>query len=288
MLLGFIFNCLSYFITARITFTCILYPQCTDLYHIHIITKTNWILLKLFLSRQNSSTPSSSDSEGALKTNQVFEFESEGKSTSVNRTTESGNIVNDGHDDEIPTKPPRRRSQGSTTSSTPRAKEKPQILPKPKSIRSPKRPSVDEILESVVPPLPVASPIPYEGEVSPLRPNSFSLLKDTVTSLCPEVQQWLVSDAELEALRIRNSFSQESGERTIQGKSITETFPANGRPDCDPRGELRNVNGPFDCVLQDLKGFPSNRGLHSDNTPTDLTRGPSEKSKLQQNWVAFE
>ena len=27
--LGFICNCLSYSITARITFTCILYPQCT-------------------------------------------------------------------------------------------------------------------------------------------------------------------------------------------------------------------------------------------------------------------
>ena len=27
-LLAFICNCLSYFITARITYTCILYPQC--------------------------------------------------------------------------------------------------------------------------------------------------------------------------------------------------------------------------------------------------------------------
>ena len=29
--LGFICNCLSYFTTARITFTCILYPQCTHM-----------------------------------------------------------------------------------------------------------------------------------------------------------------------------------------------------------------------------------------------------------------
>ena len=29
--LGFICNCLSYFITARITFTCTLYPQCTHM-----------------------------------------------------------------------------------------------------------------------------------------------------------------------------------------------------------------------------------------------------------------
>ena len=29
--LGFICNCLSYFITAGITFTCILYPQCTHM-----------------------------------------------------------------------------------------------------------------------------------------------------------------------------------------------------------------------------------------------------------------
>ena len=36
--LGFICNCLSYFITARITFSCILYPQFThDLYSIHIV-----------------------------------------------------------------------------------------------------------------------------------------------------------------------------------------------------------------------------------------------------------
>ena len=39
--LGFICNCLSYFTTAKITFTCILYLQCTysvyyDLYHVHI------------------------------------------------------------------------------------------------------------------------------------------------------------------------------------------------------------------------------------------------------------
>ena len=41
--LGFICNCLSYFITARITFTCILYPQ--FIYVIHIIcTSSQWVL----------------------------------------------------------------------------------------------------------------------------------------------------------------------------------------------------------------------------------------------------
>ena len=36
-----IYNCSSYFITVRITFSCILYPQCThDLYYIHIVSKS--------------------------------------------------------------------------------------------------------------------------------------------------------------------------------------------------------------------------------------------------------
>ena len=43
--LGFIWNCLSYFTTARITFTCIIYPQCTHMIYI-IYTSIIILLLK--------------------------------------------------------------------------------------------------------------------------------------------------------------------------------------------------------------------------------------------------
>ena len=49
-LLGFICNRLSYFINTRVTFTCILYPQCThNLYHIHFTSPSSYNRYKLNL-----------------------------------------------------------------------------------------------------------------------------------------------------------------------------------------------------------------------------------------------
>ena len=51
--LGFICNCLSYFITVRITFTCILYPQCT---HMSFITySSNRIMIRKKMTRKGDN-----------------------------------------------------------------------------------------------------------------------------------------------------------------------------------------------------------------------------------------
>ena len=48
--LGFICNCLSYFITAKITFTCILHPQCTNMIFIIYTSRHSLHVMDISLS----------------------------------------------------------------------------------------------------------------------------------------------------------------------------------------------------------------------------------------------
>ena len=233
-----------------------------------------------FLLGQDTSTPSSSDSEGSARLNPGVESDQLGHDECSRKLHEVPDAAGSTPEHQTPVKPPRRRSQDDKTGSS--LASKPEVPARPVTRRA-QKPSVDEILESV------DAGLPAEVGISPLKHNSFSLLKDTVTSLTPELQEWLTADC---------SERQEGG----KGPQTCATTPGalsdfqenTGNTDFQEStattdAGLTRVTESLDSVLQVEAAGQSRTGVHANHTPTDAPKTRGHKPSADQgDWVAFD
>lgn len=174
----------------------------------------------------------------------------------------------------------RRTSEGSDVSlerskSSP-SRPKPPVPKRPASVKKKPPGSVDAILETTQ----------TSDTISPLRPVSLSLLKDTMASLPPDAQEFLFSESEINAFSLSsgelshietsvNSESNPKEEFRVQESSVTAQNHV-GAVDFS-KLEIRRDSGPYD-------NFPR---INQEAT-TNLDTNQSTASKSQQSWVSFD
>lgn len=174
----------------------------------------------------------------------------------------------------------RRTSEGSDVSlerskSSP-SRPKPPVPNRPASVKKKPPGSVDAILETTQ----------TSDTISPLRPVSLSLLKDTMASLPPDAQEFLFSESEINALNLSsgelshietsvNSESNPKEEFRVQESSVTAQNHV-GAVDFS-KLEIRRDSGPYD-------NFPR---INQEAT-TNLDTNQSTAAKSQQSWVSFD
>ncbi|KAL9989328.1 hypothetical protein ACROYT_G003866 [Oculina patagonica] len=125
------------------------------------------------------------------------------------------------------------------------SRAKPPVPKRPASIKKKPQTSVDAILESA-----------QTGDnISPLRPVSLSLLRDTMASLPVDAQEFLFSEAEINSLslssggqtEIRTNLNSDSNEKEPKLQESLAAQNHIGAVDLS-RLEIRRDSGPYDNV----------------------------------------
>ena len=181
----------------------------------------------------------------------------------------------------------RRTSEGSEVSlerskSSP-SRPKPPVPKRPASVKKKSLGSVDALLETGS---------PKDDTISPLRPVSLSLLRDTVVSLPPDAQEFLFTDSEI------NSFNLSAGdaktnlnsaivskESELLERSVTSQNHL-GAVDLS-RLEVRRDSGPYDNFPRIIPAQQSSDNLEiiREEKATDKQ---SQLCNAQQSWVSFD
>ncbi|CAH3155315.1 unnamed protein product [Porites lobata] len=181
----------------------------------------------------------------------------------------------------------RRTSEGSEVSlerskSSP-SRPKPPVPKRPASVKKKSLGSVDALLETGS---------PKDDTISPLRPVSLSLLRDTVVSLPPDAQEFLFTDSEI------NSFNLSAGDAKTNLNSAIVTKESEllersvtsqnhlGAVDLS-RLEIRRDSGPYDNFPRIIPAQQSSDNLEiiREEKATDKQ---SQLCNAQQSWVSFD
>ena len=180
----------------------------------------------------------------------------------------------------------RRTSEGSEVSLE-RSKSSPSRpkLPVPKrpaSVKKKSLGSVDALLETGS---------PKDDTISPLRPVSWSLLRDTMVSLPTDAQEFLFTESEI------NSFNLSAGDaKTNLNSAITKesellersVTSQNHLGEVDlSRLEIRRESGPYDNFPRIIPAQQSSDNLEiiREEKATDKQ---SQLCNAQQSWVSFD
>ena len=180
----------------------------------------------------------------------------------------------------------RRTSEGSEVSlerskSSP-SRPKPPVPKRPASVKKKSLGSVDALLETGS---------PKDDTISPLRPVSWSLLRDTMVSLPTDAQEFLFTESEI------NSFNLSAGDaKTNLNSAITKesellersVTSQNHLGEVDlSRLEIRRESGPYDNFPRIIPAQQSSDNLEiiREEKATDKQ---SQLCNAQQSWVSFD
>ena len=180
----------------------------------------------------------------------------------------------------------RRTSEGSEVSlerskSSP-SRPKPPVPKRPASVKKKSLGSVDALLETGS---------PKDDTISPLRPVSWSLLRDTMVSLPTDAQEFLFTESEI------NSFNLSAGDaKTNLNSAITKesellersVTSQNHLGEVDlSRLEIRRDSGPYDNFPRIIPAQQSSDNLEiiREEKATDKQ---SQLCNAQQSWVSFD
>ena len=181
----------------------------------------------------------------------------------------------------------RRTSEGGEVSlerskSSP-SRPKPPVPKRPASVKKKSLGSVDALLETG---------LPNDDTISPLRPVSLSLLRDTVVSLPTDAQEFLFTESEI------NSFNLSAGdaktnlnsaiitkESELLERSVTSQNHL-GAVDLSSL-EIRRDSGPYDNFPKIIPAQQSSDNLEiiREEKATDKQ---SQVCNAQQSWVSFD
>ena len=181
----------------------------------------------------------------------------------------------------------RRTSEGSEASlerskSSP-SRPRPPVPKRPASVKKKSLGSVDALLETGS---------PKDDTISPLRPVSWSLLRDTMVSLPTDAQEFLFTESEI------NSFNLSAGdaktnlnsaivskESELLERSVTSQNHL-GAVDLS-RLEIRRESGPYDNFPRIIPAQQSSDNLEiiREEKATDKQ---SQVCNAQQSWVSFD
>ena len=180
----------------------------------------------------------------------------------------------------------RRTSEGSEVSlerskSSP-SRPKPPVPKRPASVKKKSLGSVDALLETGS---------PKDDTISPLRPVSLSLLRDTVVSLPPDAQEFLFTDSEINSFNLSagdaktNLNSAITKESELLERSVTSQNHL-GAVDLS-RLEIRRESGPYDNFPRIIPAQQSSDNLEiiREEKATDKQ---SQVCNAQQSWVSFD
>ena len=180
----------------------------------------------------------------------------------------------------------RRTSEGSEASlerskSSP-SRPRPPVPKRPASVKKKSLGSVDALLETGS---------PKDDTISPLRPVSWSLLRDTMVSLPTDAQEFLFTESEI------NSFNLSAGDaKTNLNSAITKesellersVTSQNHLGEVDlSRLEIRRESGPYDNFPRIIPAQQSSDNLEiiREEKATDKQ---SQLCNAQQSWVSFD
>ena len=180
----------------------------------------------------------------------------------------------------------RRTSEGSEASlerskSSP-SRPRPPVPKRPASVKKKSLGSVDALLETGS---------PKDDTISPLRPVSWSLLRDTMVSLPTDAQEFLFTESEI------NSFNLSAGDaKTNLNSAITKesellersVTSQNHLGEVDlSRLEIRRESGPYDNFPRIIPAQQSSDNLEiiREEKATDKQ---SQVCNAQQSWVSFD
>ena len=180
----------------------------------------------------------------------------------------------------------RRTSEGSEVSlerskSSP-SRPKPPVPKRPGSVKKKSLGSVDALLETGS---------PKDDTVSPLRPVSWSLLRDTVVSLPTDAQEFLFTESEINSFNLSagdaktNLNSAITKESELLERSVTSQNHL-GAVDLS-RLEIRRESGPYDNFPRIIPAQQSSDNLEiiREEKATDKQ---SQVCNAQQSWVSFD
>ena len=181
----------------------------------------------------------------------------------------------------------RRTSEGSEASlerskSSP-SRPRPPVPKRPASVKKKSLGSVDALLETGS---------PKDDTISPLRPVSLSLLRDTVVSLPPDAQEFLFTDSEISSFNLSAGDAKTnlnsaivSKESELLERSVTSQNHL-GAVDLS-RLEVRRDSGPYDNFPRIIPAQQSSDNLEiiREEKATDKQ---SQVCNAQQSWVSFD
>ena len=180
----------------------------------------------------------------------------------------------------------RRTSEGSEVSlerskSSP-SRPKPPVPKRPASVKKKSLGSVDALLETGS---------PKDDTISPLRPVSWSLLRDTMVSLPTDAQEFLFTESEINSFNLSagdaktNLNSAITKESELLERSVTSQNHL-GAVDLS-RLEIRRESGPYDNFPRIIPAQQSSDNLEiiREEKATDKQ---SQVCNAQQSWVSFD
>ena len=180
----------------------------------------------------------------------------------------------------------RRTSEGSEVSlerskSSP-SRPKPPVPKRPASVKKKSLGSVDALLETGS---------PKDDTISPLRPVSWSLLRDTMVSLPTDAQEFLFTESEINSFNLSagdaqtNLNSAITKESELLERSVTSQNHL-GEVDLS-RLEIRRESGPYDNFPRIIPAQQSSDNLEiiREEKATDKQ---SQLCNAQQSWVSFD
>lgn len=164
------------------------------------------------------------------------------------------------------------------------SRTKPPVPTRPASVKKKPRGSIDAILESAQ----------TDDSISPLRPVSLSLLRDTMASLPVDAQEFLFSDTDINSLPLStggqsdlktNLNSENNGKEPELQENLTVQNHI-GAVDLS-RLEIRRDSGPYDNVPRNNQAQLLTRNLDI-NSEENNCENPSKTCNSQQSWVSFD
>ena len=180
----------------------------------------------------------------------------------------------------------RRTSEGSEASlerskSSP-SRPRPPVPKRPASVKKKSLGSVDALLETGS---------PKDDTISPLRPVSWSLLRDTMVSLPTDAQEFLFTESEINSFNLNagdaktNLNSAITKESELLERSVTSQNHL-GEVDLS-RLEIRRESGPYDNFPRIIPAQQSSDNLEiiREEKATDKQ---SQVCNAQQSWVSFD
>lgn len=181
----------------------------------------------------------------------------------------------------------RRTSEGGDASSLERSKSspsrtKPPVPKRPASIKKKPQSSVDAILESTQ----------TDDTISPLRPVSLQLLRDTMASLPADAQEFLFSETEINSLTLGTAGEQseiKSNSNSQTESELQESLTAQNHIGAVnlSRLQIRRDSGPYDNLPKNNQAIENTQKLdinHEDNKCDNQ----SNTDDSQQSWVSFD
>lgn len=225
-----------------------------------------------------SGSFSSEDIDINLRRSSSTRQTSEGVEVSVERSKSSPSRPKP----PVPKRPAslKKNPQGSVNPVFENAKKEDNISTAPSTTKP--RTSVDDILESAQ----------MDDTISPLRPVSLSLLRDTMASLPVDTQEFLFSDSEIESLGLSAGLqndTQTNLSSETSGNELQQSFTsANhiGAVDLS-RLEIRRDSGSYDNVPRDNQPLEvkQNLDIKSEEIKCDNQNTTFDS---QQSWVSFD